>query len=49
MTGVRRKKERKENKPSLILNRRRNQKQDKETDQFIFELSGKPVRHNPKN
>lgn len=49
MTGIRRKKIRKENKEFLILNRRRKQEQDKAADKFFFELTGKPVRHNPKS
>lgn len=49
MTGVRRKRKRKENRERIIARRRRDQVFDKEADQFIFELTGKPVRSKPKS
>lgn len=49
MTGIRRKRDRKENREYILARRRRKQERNKRLDRFVFEMTGKPVRHNPKN
>ena len=47
--GTRRKLERQKNREELIKKRRKSAEISEEIDDFIFEISGKPVRYNPKN
>ena len=49
MTSARRKKQRKEKRESIIARRRKKQKEKEKLDEFVLELTGKPVKENPKS